>query len=1123
MSLQIILKNSSVSGKEPTASQLASGELALNYHADGPFISCKDTAGVVRRIAGVWISTTAPSSPQPGEFWLDTNTDPAKLKVYKDGTDTWIETITVVAASTTAAGVVELATNAETQAGSLANRAVTPASLQSKVSDSTSTTSSTTIASSTAVKSAKDVADAALPAAGGTISGNLIVSGNLTVNGTTTTIDTETLEVEDKNIEMGVVDTPTDTTADGGGITLKGATDKTLNWVNSTDSWTSSENVNLASGKTYKIAGTNVLSATALGSAVQISSDNIPDGTVTNADLAGSIADTKLSTISTAGKVSNSATTATDANTANAIVARDASGNFSAGTITASLSGNASTVTTNANLTGDVTSVGNATSIAAGVIVNNDVNASAAIAGTKISADFGAQNLTVDTNVLHVDASNDRVGVGTASPAYLLEVEGTGDNSAVIAVNETGTGNPFLFTQSTTENLITSESGLPVVIQPRSTEDIVFKRGSSESARIDSSGNVGIGTTSPSGILHLSTTGTTRFFIEGSDGMSEIRANNGNLSLFTNQGADANGANNTIFYRNGSNESMRIDSSGRLLVGTSSDITGSSNNSISLVDTGRPIFSLGRNDSTVAADVVIADIKFYGTGGDGSTWEECASIKAEADGTHATGDKPSRLVFSSTADGSSTPTERMRIDSSGNVGIGTTSPAEPLHIANVVPVIRFEDTNNSNALLDISGSAGDCRIDIDPTGLYSSSRFSVDIDGTERARIDSSGNVGIGTTSPSVALHIAKSGTAQFRLEDLDTANAYSNVSASNGNFVIQADPQNVSGSTRIGFEIDGSEKGRLDSDGRLLLGTTSAWAVGNADLLGIQSVFGGNVDLRRDDASVVAGNSLGAVRFWGNTGDSGEAARIEGEADGTHATGDKPGRLLFLTTPAGSDTPVEQMRIDNVGNVGIGTGSPAQLLHVSDTSKSAAIGLRVQNAEGHADFFANAAGVRIDCDSVTSAIVLNDLGRMFSTPTYSNTSTATTNYLRIASSGLIYRSTSSIAYKTDVEDMDDAYADAILNLRPVWYRSTCEGDNPDHSHWGFIAEEVEQVDPRLCSFKDVEVTQDEAGNNVVTPLDTPVVDGVDYASLTPLLLNLIKRQKTQIEALEARLNAAGL
>lgn len=69
-------------------------------------------------------------------------------------------------------------------------------------------------------------------------------------------------------------------------------------------------------------------------------------GSVTNTMLAGSIADTKLSTIATAGKVSNSATTATSANTASAIVARDASGNFTAGNITASLIGNANTATT---------------------------------------------------------------------------------------------------------------------------------------------------------------------------------------------------------------------------------------------------------------------------------------------------------------------------------------------------------------------------------------------------------------------------------------------------------------------------------------------------------------------------------------------------------------------------------------------------------------------------------------------------------------------------------------------------------------------------------------------------------------------------------------------------------
>jgi formylmethanofuran dehydrogenase subunit C len=91
----------------------------------------------------------------------------------------------------------------------------------------------------------------------GAVSGtDLTLSGNLTVNGTTTNINSTNLVVEDKNIVLADVETPTDTTADGGGITLKGATDKTFNWVDSTDSWTSSEHINLASGKSYYMNGT---------------------------------------------------------------------------------------------------------------------------------------------------------------------------------------------------------------------------------------------------------------------------------------------------------------------------------------------------------------------------------------------------------------------------------------------------------------------------------------------------------------------------------------------------------------------------------------------------------------------------------------------------------------------------------------------------------------------------------------------------------------------------------------------------------------------------------------------------------------------------------------------------
>ncbi len=100
----------------------------------------------------------------------------------------------------------------------------------------------------------------------GAISGtSLTLSGDLTVNGTTTTINSTELSVDDKNIVLGDVAIPTDTTADGGGITLKGATDKTFNWVDATDSWTSSENINLASGKDLKVNGTAVLSTTAGG------------------------------------------------------------------------------------------------------------------------------------------------------------------------------------------------------------------------------------------------------------------------------------------------------------------------------------------------------------------------------------------------------------------------------------------------------------------------------------------------------------------------------------------------------------------------------------------------------------------------------------------------------------------------------------------------------------------------------------------------------------------------------------------------------------------------------------------------------------------------------------------
>jgi hypothetical protein len=150
-----------------------------------------------------------------------------------------------------------------------------------QLTDSTSTTSSTLAATATAVKSAYDLANAALPRAGGTITGEVVIGsvGTLLFEGST-----------DNAFEIQL--TAADATSDKI-VTLPDTTGTII-----------------TTGDT---------------------------GTVTNTMLAGSIADTKLSTISTAGKVSNSATTATSANTASAIVARDASGNFSAGSIDATI------------------------------------------------------------------------------------------------------------------------------------------------------------------------------------------------------------------------------------------------------------------------------------------------------------------------------------------------------------------------------------------------------------------------------------------------------------------------------------------------------------------------------------------------------------------------------------------------------------------------------------------------------------------------------------------------------------------------------------------------------------------------------------------------------------------
>jgi hypothetical protein len=128
-------------------------------------------------------------------------------------------------------------------------------------------------------------------ASGGTTTVNkdLVVSGNLTVNGTTTTINSTTLAVDDKNIVLGDIDTPTDVTADGGGITLKGATDKTFNYVNATGLWTANIGIEATSFKgSSALSGGTIASLTSLQFALGAQANEFSiDGTLAgNSDAA---------------------------------------------------------------------------------------------------------------------------------------------------------------------------------------------------------------------------------------------------------------------------------------------------------------------------------------------------------------------------------------------------------------------------------------------------------------------------------------------------------------------------------------------------------------------------------------------------------------------------------------------------------------------------------------------------------------------------------------------------------------------------------------------------------------------------------------------------------------------
>jgi len=226
-----------------------------------------------------------------------------------------------------------------------------------------------------------------------------------------------------------------------------------------------------------------------------------------------------------------------------------------------------------------------------------------------------------------------------------------------------------------------------------------------------------------------------------------------------------------------------------------------------------------------------------------------------------------------------------------------------------------------------------------------------------------------------------------------------------------------------------------------------------------------------------------------------------------------------------------EAMRIDSSGNLLVaGSATPTWVgtgPGVSLQGTYPVIGWEPTGGDKHIIYAANDNQVFYNATDTRADGFIDGTGILHWQSQYTNT-TANAANCWVGTTGYIHRSTSSIKYKRDVETMEDTYADAILDVRPVFYRSTSDEDDQSHGYWGIIAEELAEIDPRLVHWTTDKTVIDEPAvykdvdgvSTLVVPetykqvlLDTPEPEGVQYERFIPHLINLAKRQRDQITA----------
>jgi hypothetical protein len=612
------------------------------------------------------------------------------------------------------------------------------------------------------------------------------------------------------------------------------------------------------------------------------------------------------------------------------------------------------------------------------------------------------------------------VGVGNSSPGGQLTVYSAGNQIRV--ESPTSSNADILFR----ENDVTKWTAgyVPFISGFR------FSNGSSDILTLTNTGNVGIGTTSVSRLLHISAasgdtaariqTATSGAFLEFQDSATTagrqplIGAIGDNLVVYTSAGSYS--------------ERVRIDSSGRLGIGTSVpgallNLQGTFGTSLT---TGLRIDGLGSTTNNVSPIAFYIQSSNWGT-------QHAANI---ACGTLTGLDGGGYLRFSTSPDGNTAPAERLRITATGLVGIGSSTPGKLLEIGtggaaeNSTYMVRI-NRGVTGEYADFSADNGFATLD-GINGAGGGVRFLGD--GNERARIDSSGRLLVGTSTARTNYFGSASIGSNFQV--VGSTHAESSVIIHNQAANAQAPYLQLGKAKGTGYEI-----------------------VSSGDLLGSFVYFGADGSAMRP------------------------AASIDAFVDGTPGANDMPGRLVFSTTADGASSPTERMRITNGGFLRVSCAdAPSSSNRGVSIGPNGPSGMQIAIANTLSGTFAG------------NVVFINANGQVGSI----DTSASSTSYV----------TSSDYRLKHDVQPMTGALAKLAL-LKPRFFKWNVDGSQSQ----GFIAHELQEVVPECVSG-----TKDAVDNN-----GSPKYQGIDTGFLVATLTAALQEAIAKIESLEARLTAAGI